>query len=154
MVQHRVPCFVIADGGHARFVYAATDNALHTRDSFDSTHVHDQSSDLGSDRPGRSFESSGVTRHALAPRHDPHEMAKIKFEHFVATQVCKESAADAFNELILVAPAHVLNTLKDGLDGPTAAKLVGTLAKDLTKVPDGALDEHLTEWVRPTLRAA
>jgi len=152
MAQHRVPCFVIADGGHARFVFPATDNALHTRDSFESTHVHHQSADLGSDRPGRSFESGSPTRHAIAPRHDPHEMAKTAFEQFVAGKVCEESAAEGFNELILVAPAHVLRTLQDGLNVPTAAKLVGTLAKDLTKVPDDELYPHLRAWVRPTHR--
>ncbi len=153
MVQHRVSCFVIADGGHARFVYPATDNALHTRGSFDSTHVHHQSSDLGSDRPGRSFESASVTRHAIEPRHDPHDMAKTAFERFVAGKVCEASASDAFDALVLVAPAHVLRTLRDGLDAPTASKLVGTLSKDLTKVPDDELYPHLKAWVRPTQRA-
>jgi len=153
MVQHRISCFVIADGGHARFVYPAADNALRTHDSFDSTHLHDKSMDLGSDRPGRSFESGSVTRHAIAPRHDPHEMAKTRFEQFVASKVCEASGTGAFNELILVAPAEVLQTLKDGLNEPTAAKLIGTLAKDLTKVPDHELYPHLKEWVRPTHRA-
>jgi len=154
MVQQRVPCFVIADGGHARFVFPAEDNALRTRHHFDSSHVHDKSHDLGSDRPGRSFESSGVTRHAIAPKHDPHEMAKTKFEHFVAGKVCQAFEAHEFNELILVAPAHVLQALKGGLNGLTAATLVGSLAKDLTKVPDHELYPHLKEWVRPTHRAA
>ena len=153
MVQHRIPCFVIADGGHARFVFPASDNGLHTREAVDSAHLHDQSSDLGSDRPGRSFESASVTRHAIAPRHDPHEMEKERFAQLVAGKVCEESAADAFNELILVAPDHVLATIREALDGTTAAKLVGTLAKDLTKVPDDELYPHLKEWVRPTHRA-
>ncbi len=30
MNPRRDPCFVIADGGHARFVKPARDNALHT----------------------------------------------------------------------------------------------------------------------------
>ena len=153
MVQHRVPCFVIADGGHVRFVFPAEDNALRTRDASDAPHLHDQSSDLGSDKPGRSFESGSVTRHAIAPKHDPHEMEKQKFAHTVAKKVCDLSAADGFNELILVAPSHILSEIKDHLDVTTAAKLVGTLAKDLTKVPDNALYPHLKEWVRPTHRA-
>ena len=152
MVQHPISCFVIADGGHARFVFPAADNALHTRMAVDSTHLHDRSSDLGSDRPGRSFESDSVTRHAIAPRHDLHEMEKEKFERFVAHKICGESAADAFNELILVAPAHALSIIQGGLDETTAAKLVGTLAKDLTKVPDDALYQHLKDWMQPPNR--
>ena len=50
-------CFVIADGGHARFVRPAADNALHTFEAVDSTTVHKRDHDLVSDRPGRAFES-------------------------------------------------------------------------------------------------
>jgi protein required for attachment to host cells len=153
MVQHRNSCFVIADGGHVRFVFPAEDNALHTRDASDSPHLHDQSSDLGTDRPGRSFESGSVTRHAIAPKNDPHEMEKQKFAHTVAKKVCDLSAENGFSELILVAPSHILSEIRDHLDVITAKKLVGTLAKDLTKVPDDALYPHLKEWVRPTNRA-
>ena len=154
MVQHRNLCFVIADGGHVRFVFPAKDNALHTRDASDSPHLHDQSSDLGSDKPGRSFESASVTRHAITPKHDPHDMEKQKFAHTVARQVCDLSIANGFNELILVAPSDILSEIREHLDVTTAAKLVGTLAKDLTKVPDDALYPHLKEWVPPTHRAA
>lgn len=153
MVQHRVTCFVIADGGHARFVFPAEDHALHTREAVDSSHLHDQSSDLGSDKPGRSFESASATRHAIAPKHDPHEMAKLKFAHGMANKICGLSAADAFNDLVLVAPSHILSELQEHLDTVTAAKVVGTLAKDLTKVPDDGLYLHLKAWVRPTHRA-
>jgi protein required for attachment to host cells len=154
MVQHRNPCFVIADGGHVRFVFPAEDNALHTRDASDSPHLHDQSSDLGSDKPGRSFESASVTRHAMSPKHDPHDMEKQRFAHTVAKTVCELSDANGFDELILVAPSQILSEIREHLDVTTAAKLVGTLAKDLTKVPDDALYPHLKEWVRPTHRAA
>ncbi len=154
MVQNSIPCFVIADGGRVRFVFPADDNALHTRDASDAPHLHDQSSDLGSDKPGRSFESGSVTRHAIAPKHDMHEMEKQKFAHTVARKVCDLSATNGFSELILVAPAHILSEIQDHLDMTTAAKLVGTLAKDLTKVPDDALYPHLKKWVQPTHRVA
>jgi hypothetical protein len=35
------------------------------------------------------------------------------------------------------------------LDGPTSASLIGSLAKDLTDVPDLELWPHLRSWVRP-----
>ena len=47
----------------------------------------------------------------------------------------------------------VLSELTDALDLPTKAKLLGTLAKDLVKVPDHDLWPHLKEWVRPVHRA-
>lgn len=153
MPRHHKLCFIIADGGHARFVHPAGDNALHTIEALDSATLHKASHDLGSDRPGRSGESASPARHAYSPRHDPHEMEKTRFAQLVAERMRQDSAADAFHELVLVAPPHVMSELTEALDPPTRAKLIGTLAKDLTKVPDHELWPHLKEWVRPTHRA-
>ena len=153
MVLYHDPCFVIADGGHVRFVKPASDNAPHTIEAIDATTVHKKSHDLVSDRPGRVHESSGVVRHAIAPRHDPHELAKTHFAHFIGERLNTDNTAGAFEELILVAPAQIMAEIRDKLDTLTAAKVVGTLAKDLTKVPDHELYPHLTEWLPPTRRA-
>src|SRR3954449_161184 len=149
MVQHRSPCFVIADGGRARFVKPAADNALHTQEALESEAAHLRSRDLASDRPGRAFESGTSARHAHTPRTDPHEKEKLRFAHLVGERIRAEAARGAFNELILVAPPPVLAELVESLDKPTEAKLVGTLAKDLVKVPDDELWPHLKAWVRP-----
>ena len=153
MPQNRKLCFVIADGGHARFVQPAQDNALRTIEAVDSATLHKRDHDLVSDRAGRSFESSSSARHAYTPRHDAHVQEKIRFAHLVAERITEESAADLFNELVIVAPSTVLSELTGALDAPTRAKLLGTLAKDLVKVPDHELWPHLKEWVRPVHRA-
>jgi protein required for attachment to host cells len=152
MVQHRIPCFLIADGGHARFVWPAEDNALHTREALDSVSAHKQDSDLVSDRPGRSFESASATRHAYTPRTDPHDQEKLKFADAVGEKLCALSAEGAFNELILVAPAEILAEVREKLDTLTEAKVTGTLAKDLAGVPDHELYPHLKQWIRPVHR--
>jgi protein required for attachment to host cells len=153
MVQHRIPCFLIADGGHARFVWPAADNALHTREALDSVSAHKQDSDLVTDRPGRSFESASSARHAYTPRTDPHEQEQAKFARMVGDKVCALSAEGQFNELVLVAPAATLAEIRASLDGPTEAKISGTLAKNLVGVPDHELQPHLKQWVRPVHRA-
>jgi len=153
MPQKRKLCFVIADGGHARFVRPAPDNALHTFEAVDSMTVHKKDQDLVSDRPGRSFESGSIARHAYTPRTDPHETAKDRFAHTVAGKVNEEAAAGVFNELVVVAPAHVLSELTGAFDLPTKAMVLGSLAKDLVKTPDHELWPHLKEWVRPVHRA-
>lgn len=153
MPQHHNLCIVIADGGHARLVRPAAGNALHTFEAVDSASVHKHDRDLVSDRPGRSFESSASARHAYSPRTDPHEMAKDAFARVIARRVNDDSAAGVFNELVVVAPAHVMSELTEALDAPTKAKLRGTLAKDLVKTPDNELWPHLKEWVAPVERA-
>jgi protein required for attachment to host cells len=154
MALRRTVWLAIADGEHARFVSADANNALHTQHSLDSISAHQESRDLGTDRPGRSFESGTTGRHAFTPRHDPHELEKAKFAHLVARQLEADAGEGKFDDLVLVAPAHVLAEIRDALDVETAARVVGTLAKDLTKVPDHELWPHVREWFPPTHRAS
>lgn len=153
MPQHHKLCFVIADGGHARFAQPAEDNALHTIETMDSSTVHAHTHDLVSDRPGRSHESGSPTRHSVTARTDPHERAQMHFADNVARHVNQQAAAGAFNELVLVAPNDVLAVLEAALDTTSRPMLRGTLAKDLVKTPDHELWRHLRQWVRPTHRA-
>ncbi len=134
--------FVVADGEHVRFVRPAGDNALHSETRLDSEAAHKRSSDLGSDRPG-----------AMVPRHDPQDLEKAKFARAIAEQLNAGSAEDVFDELVIVAPPHTLAAVRGALNTTTAAKVVGSLAKDLVKVPDNELWPHVREWVRPAHRA-
>ena len=142
----------IADGEHARIVQPDDNNVLRTVQALDSASAHLRSRDIGSDRPGRSFESAASAHHAVGERHDLHTMEKEKFARFVAEQLNAAAARDAFDELLLVAPARALHELREALDTATAAKLVGTLEKDLVKTPDHELSPHVRDWVSPERR--
>lgn len=137
---------VIADGEHARFVTPAPKHAFHTQRTMESTSVHKQSSDLGTDRPTRSVESATGTRHAITPKHDLHEMEKRKFAGQVAHEINRASGQGAFDRLVVVAPSRTLNEIRGQLDATTTAKLAGTLQKDLIKVSDHELAPHLDDW--------
>jgi protein required for attachment to host cells len=142
----------IADGEHARFVQPDFNNVLRTLYAFDSTSAHLRSRDIGSDRPGRAFESATSAHHAVGERHDLHRMEKEKFTRLVAEQLNAAGAADEFDELLLVAPPRALHELREALDAATRAKLIGTLEKDLVKTPDHELWPHVREWVSPEHR--
>lgn len=144
----------VMDGEHARFVQPDRSHELRTVLALDSTMAHQRSHDIGSDRPGRSFESASSARHAVGGRHDPHVMEKEKFARLVAERLNAASAAEEFDELVIVAPAHTLHEVREELDVGAAAKLVGTLEKDLVKMPDHALSPHVRKWVRPVHRAS
>ncbi len=149
--QHRL-WFIVADGEHARIVAPAEDGALRTVDRIDSATAHLRSSDLGTDRPGRVDESGSSAHHGVTPRTDPHEAAKELFAKHVAHLLVEASKREEFRELVLVAPSHILNDLRDSLDISTKEKLRGALAKDLTNTPDHELQPHLAEWARPVHR--
>jgi protein required for attachment to host cells len=153
MPKHQKLLFAIVDGEHARFVRPAADNALHVDQEMESAAVHKRSSDLGSDHPGAAFHSNSTAHHAMTPRHDPHSLEKEAFARHVAAVLNESADAGGFDELVVVAPSHTLEAIRGGLSATTAARLIGTLMKDLVKTPADALQEHLHEWVRPTHRA-
>ena len=109
---------IIADSEHARFVQADADNRLRTVSSLDSASAHQRSRDIGTDRPGRAFESGATARHAVGPRHDLHAMEQERFVRLVGEQINAASGRDEFDELLLVAPPRALHELREALERP------------------------------------
>jgi protein required for attachment to host cells len=136
---------VVADGEHARVLAPAeVPGQYRTIRSWDSVSAHQKSADMGSDEPGRAHESASATRHAIAPRHDPHALAKRRFIEDLARQLGEEASQGAFDRLVLVAPAHAMHDLRVALPRTAATRLVGELQKDLVKTPDHEIGGHLT----------
>jgi protein required for attachment to host cells len=135
--------YAIADGGRARFVERDESGAYRTVVSFESADLHRKASDLTSDGPGRVMESATPGRSAVEPRQDPKRAAKEDFVKLVADELAAEHERGAFDQLMLVAPPRVLTELKQKLAKPVADLVVKDLQKDLTKVPDHDLTEHL-----------
>lgn len=150
MSSNTVTWFVIADGGHARIM--AHGPAGYTPISaLDSIAASRDSHDLGSERPGRGVESVGATRHAIEPRVDRHQQAKLDFATSVAEVINDPALDGAFAELVLVAPAKIAAAIKSGLNGRAQAKLVGECHKDLCKLDEADLRERLSEIPRTRL---
>lgn len=102
---------------------------------------HSTSSDIATDRPGRTFDSVGSARHAMDPPSDPHEQLKIQFVKHVASVL--EQRGAAYDRLILVAPPQALGLLRKSLPASVARKITGELGKDLTHLPNTDLPSHL-----------
>lgn len=135
--------YAIADGGRARFVERDEKGAFRTVANFESIDLHSRASDLGTDRPPRVHDRVGGGRHSVVPRSDLKEQAKEDFVKLVADELAVEHGRGQFDQLMLVAPAGVLTELKRKLAKPIAGIVVKDLQKDLTKVPDHDLTEHL-----------
>jgi protein required for attachment to host cells len=142
-MRKRKTWFIIADGGRARFVERDEQGAYRTVSSFVSTELKASSRDLATERPGRVHESATTARHAIEPKTDPKEAAKEDFVRYVADQV--QSEQENFDDLVLVAPPRVLGQLRETLAKSVADAVTWDLAKDLTKVPDHELSEHLSK---------
>jgi protein required for attachment to host cells len=101
------------------------------------------SRDLGSERPGRTHESMGATRHAIEPRQDPHRAAKASFARRLAERLELAATRSGYAHLLLVAPPAFLGDLRLALGDVTRRLLRGTLNKDLTHLPMAELVPHL-----------
>jgi protein required for attachment to host cells len=105
------------------------------------------SRDLGADRPGRSFESVGSTRHAMESPSDPHRELKRRFARRIAEAVEERRAAKSFDRLVLIAPAVTMGDLRAALTEGVKATVTAEVVADLTNTPMGELPAHLADHV-------
>lgn len=79
-------------------------------------------------------------------RQDPHQLDKTLYGHAIAHRLNEEADKAAYDQLVLVAPGHVLAAVRENLHKLAAARVVGTMPKDYTKTPDHELWDLLGQW--------
>lgn len=137
---------VVADGGTARVLGVTGDRrGLTVLREVASVDAHRRAQDLVSDRQGRSFESGSTARHAIAPRHDPHDIARDRFIAQLAAMLNEDNRARQFDELILIVAHGYSGKLRDALDTGTRERVRETIVKDLTKQPLAEIHTRLVE---------
>jgi len=121
--------FVLADGGHARWVVRAGgegDNYVTTTEQTASFRAAEDASFAGG-----------------AARRGEEDFAKA-----LADEINARATPAGFERLVLVAPAHFLSDVRERLSTTATAKLARTLAKDLTNTPDHELATWLASLER------
>ena len=104
-------------------------------------HLHNR--DFASDRPGRSYESVGSARHAIARENDPRQREAIRFAREIARTLEEARRNSEFEQLIVVAGPSFLGLMRAELSPPTKACVVHEVHKDLVHSPVEVLREHL-----------
>jgi protein required for attachment to host cells len=132
----------IVDGEHARFVMHDV-HGFHTIRTKAPDTAGQRTAELVTDRLGRSFESVGIARHAIASHSDPHLREKEHFAARIAPELNAAAAQSLFTRLILAGPSRTLQAVEEALD-PGVRR--GRVAKSLVKVPDQDLGEHFPAW--------
>ena len=98
--------------------------------------------DLGSDRPGRSYDSHDSSRSAVASP-DWHQEAETKFLKAVARKLEEIVNTEGGSALLILAAPRALGVLRDNL-GPTSRQLLkAELARDLVKMPKHKVEAYL-----------
>jgi protein required for attachment to host cells len=132
---------LLADGKHARILCHETiGKALEIRASFN--HEALPTRQLGSDRPGRVFESTGAMHHSM-DNTDWHQEEEENFIHHVAVTINDHALQQHFDRLILIAPPHTLGVLRKQLNAHSTAKIIGEVPRNLLHADSRSLKEHL-----------
>jgi protein required for attachment to host cells len=133
---------VIADGEKALFlVNAGTPAELRLEVARRKEIDNPPTSEQGSDKPGR-FDDAGLGRSAVDDT-DWHQLEKERFAEALAEDLRKSALADRFSELVIVAPAKTLGTVRQALHKEARDRLIADLDKDLTNHDIGDIEKIL-----------
>ena len=133
-IPHNAFVFV-GDGRKALFLRNDGDEKfpnLKTEQVF--TDVNPATHDQGTDRPGRSFASTGSRRSGVTQT-DWHDLEEHKFARDVAAALEKIVRERKVEALVIVAPPRTLAELRLAFHADVKQRIVAELHKDLTKHP-------------------
>jgi protein required for attachment to host cells len=99
--------------------------------------------EIASDRPGRTYESYGTTRHAHEVMHSTRKESTLRFARRIASRLDRERRRGDFDRLILAAPPRFFGTLREALSGPTLDLVTAELQKDLVREPPERIPKQL-----------
>jgi protein required for attachment to host cells len=142
MPKKPITWFCVADAGHVRIKDAtAPKPPLPTV----TTLRHETYEHGRYEAPPKTQESATTARHSFTDAEGPIRREKREFAHVVAEYLNEGAKRGAFQRLVLAAPPKFLGDLRAALDEKARARLVGEIAKDLTKEADAALLRRMEE---------
>jgi len=135
---------VVGDGRKALVLRNEGDEKFPNLKTVDVLNAGDNpaTSQLGSDRPGRTSEHGG--HHGAVEQTDWHEIAENDFARRIAAALETRHASGDIDALVVVAPPRTLAELRHNFSHALRAKIVAEVNKDLTKHPVHAIERLLT----------
>jgi protein required for attachment to host cells len=134
---------VVADGARALILENVGDSKfpdLRTREVY--KQPDPKTKDIGTDRPGRSFQSVGHARSAVEQT-DWHEQEEQRFLVKLAARLDKAVQSGETKSLVLVAPPRAIGILRGALTQHVRKALRAEIEKDYVKMPVDEITRHL-----------
>jgi len=139
---------LVADGARAKiFINSGPGKGLDEMEGNVFENPLPPSRDIGSDKPGRSFNSTGNIRHAIEPGSDPHRERKREFLGHVAHYLDKARLRGDFDRLIIVAPPTALGDLRSEMGVKLRNIVAGEIAHDLVEHPKSDVGKHVEKFL-------
>lgn len=134
---------LVANSSFARIFKFKKIESLEEVKNFEHPESRLRNSDLVSDKPGRDFESVGVTRHALEPKISPKRLEFITFAKHLADQLEESRKNEEFGDLYIAASPTLLGLLRQSLHPNTAKVVKGEIDKDITHLKPEEIAPHM-----------
>ena len=134
---------VVCDGKKALVLENVGDEKflnLKTRQVFD--HPDEKTREIGTDAPGRSFNSVGHGRSAMEQT-DWHEQEEERFLRRLSDHLDSEVKAGRTKSIVLVAPPRALGVLRPTYSHDLRKAVLAEIDKDLVKLPLHEIEKHL-----------
>ncbi|SOD20931.1 host attachment protein [Nitrosomonas ureae] len=137
---------LVANSGNATLFTADSPTASLTElMNFDNPSARIKQMELSSDRPGRSFDSHGEGRHAMAVEVEPKEQEQIRFAKLIVDRLEQGRVENAFERLVVVAAPTFLGLLRAHFNAPLSSLLSLEIDKDYTALRPEELRTRLPE---------
>jgi protein required for attachment to host cells len=144
MVRRNIKWVLVADGARVRvFVSEGPGQGVTELPDRSFAGSRLRSRDLGSDQPGRTFDTAGCGRHAMVPPSDPHRQAEREFLKAVVDWLTDQEQAGNFDHLVIIAPPRALGELRQLLPKTLVRKLAQEIGLDLTRAAVSEIEAHL-----------
>lgn len=134
---------VTANASTARIYKVCTKQTLVEIASLENPSSRLYNRDLAGEKPGRSNESVGVSRHSIEPKTTPKEIEFQAFAKSLADHLENACNRGEFEKLYISASPNLLGLLRKALGHNTAKHISGEVDKDLTQMKPEEIVHHV-----------
>lgn len=140
-----VTWILVADGGRAQvFEHDGPGKGMSAIKDLHFEEEHLRAQDINTDRAGRNF-GGGVGARSGMEQSDPVQVREQRFVQRLADKLEVFRQAGRFDRLIIAAAPTALGDIRPALSNAVKEVVIAELPKDLTNIPQPALDRHFDQ---------
>ena len=136
--------FIVVADGRKMLFFRNEGDAMHPNLVVERVREQDnpETSEQGTDSPGRTFASNGAGRSAYEET-DWHQLEEDRFAAETADLLKKRALRNDYDALFVIAPPKTLGELRKHYHKEVSGRLIGELDKDLTGHPVDQIEKIL-----------
>ena len=131
---------VVVEAGRARiFEMQGLDHPMREIEDLVNPEMRVPEHEIGTDRPGRTFDSKGRGRHAMEPATDPSRQKQMKFVQRIAARMEQGRGAEACRDFVLIAAPATLGLLRKALTKTAQRQVRREIPKNVVREDENTI---------------